>query len=131
MTLIQRIGKLLDNTPPADPANFRGERASERFNTQIRAWYPDSSFMQERRGNVSIGGFCFEAERGLAPGTRVRLLIELTGTKHWIRITGKVLGTIRTGKTVGIRGRFSHIHVDDERLLARWLDEQTRANRAA
>jgi hypothetical protein len=131
MGLIERINRMFDGPAISKPATLRGERASDRFDTTVRACFDGSSFALERAGNVGIGGFCFEHYQALPVGTRVRLLIELTGTRHWIRVSGEVLGAIQRGKRTGVRGRFLRIHLEDERLLARWLDGHNRAVRAA
>ena len=131
MGLLDRINNIFESNRPAGPQVHRPARASERFDTTVRAFFPGSSFSQERAGNVSIGGFCFEHDAALPAGSRVRLLIELTGTKHWIRVTGEVLGTAPRGKRVGVRGRFSKIHSDDREELERWLEERTSQSRAA
>ena len=131
MGLLKRIGTIFETNTPAGPQVHRPARASERMQTTIRAFFEGSSFSQERAGNVSAGGFCFENDAGLIAGSRVRLLIELTGTKHWIRVTGEVLGTAPRAKRIGVRGRFTRIHEDDRQLLERWLEQHSRQSKAA
>lgn len=131
MGLIDRIGSIFESNRASGPQINRPARTSERIETTVRAFFPGSSFSEERAGNVSLGGFCFEHATDLPVGSRVRLLIELTGTKHWIRVTGEVLGTAPRGKRVGVRGRFSKIHSDDREELERWLEALTCQTRAA
>ncbi|HUU01730.1 MAG TPA: hypothetical protein VM425_09835 [Myxococcota bacterium] len=98
------------------------ERESTRYNITMFARYRGTGTFVERRGNVGIGGFCFEGECEYEPGAGVDLLFRLPGTVNWIHAGGTVLGHTRANGWLGIRGCFSSISFENERRLARWLD---------
>ena len=104
---------------------YREERSSPRYNITLYAQYLAGGPFIERRGNISIGGFCFEGERDYTPGTPVEVLFRLPGCKEWIHARGEVLGQTEAHGFLAIRGHFTDIDFDDERVLARWLDEMT------
>jgi hypothetical protein len=78
--------------------------------------------MRECRGNVSVGGFCFEAERACEPGMLAEVLFRLPGAGVWLKGRGVVLGCVQREKSVGVRGRFVAIDLGDTGLLEHWLD---------
>ena len=49
-----------------DAAFERNERESARYNVTMFARYQGTGTFIERRGNIGIGGFCFEGENGRA-----------------------------------------------------------------
>ena len=110
------------------------ERESPRYNITFFVRYGGDGPLTERRGNVGIGGFCFEGESEYAVGSELQLGFFLPGTGQRIEARGEVLGHARYTRYLGIRGRFTGMSFDDERRLARWLDSmtqqiQTRAER--
>ena len=102
------------------------ERESPRYNITFFVRYGGDGPLTERRGNIGIGGFCFEGEREYAVGSELQLGFFLPGTGHRIAARGEVLGQARYQRYLGIRGRFTAMSFDDERFLARWLDSMTR-----
>ena len=106
-------------------------RKSPRYHTTVLTRTDEESAMHESRGNVSAGGFCFEADQELEPGKVVELLIRLPGAGFWLSAKGVVLGCIHKDDSVGIRGRFTKIDIGDATLLFRWIEsinpEQVRA----
>ena len=107
------------------------DRISSRFDSRVLVRYMDMSSFDYRRGNLSIGGFGFDADRKLLPGTQVELLFLLPDTDTWINATGSVLGSEKTRAGLGVRGEFSEISFENERLLARWLDLRASVQKAA
>lgn len=99
------------------------ERDSVRYNITMFARYRGNGTFVERRGNVGIGGFCFEGECEYEPGAPVDLLFRLPGTSNWIHARGTVLGHTMAHGWLGIRGCFSELSFENERRLARWLDQ--------
>jgi hypothetical protein len=114
------LGKNVENL-----SEYRKDRNSPRYNITLYAPYQAGGSFIERRGNISIGGFCFEGEKSYTPGTTLDLLFRLPGTGEWIHARGQVLGQTETQGFLGIRGCFTRIDFEDERRLARWLDEMT------
>ena len=106
-------------------------RKSPRYHTTVLTRTEEESAMRESRGNVSAGGFCFEADQELEPGKVVELLIRLPGAGFWLSAKGVVLGCIRKDDSVDVRGRFTKIDLGDATLLFRWIEsinpEQVRA----
>jgi hypothetical protein len=103
----------------------RAERDSPRYDINLYARRVPGGTFVERRGNIGIGGFCFEGERDFAPGSRVDLLFRLPGTRDWIHAQGLVLGTTYAHGFLGVRGRFDdeQFDLEKQRQLARWIDE--------
>ena len=97
-------------------------RKSPRYHTTVLARTEGESSMQESRGNVSAGGFCFESDQEFEPGKVVELLIRLPGAGFWMSAKGVVLGCIDYEESVGVRGRFTHIDVGNAALLFRWIE---------
>jgi hypothetical protein len=112
-------------------STWSGERESPRYNITMFARYQGEGPFIERRGNIGIGGFCFEGEKEYLPGTRVDLLFRLPGTQTWIHARGRVLGTTDNHGYLGVRGHFTSIEFEDERMLARWIDSMTLQLQAA
>ncbi len=106
-------------------SEYRKDRTSARYNITLYAQYQAGGPFIERRGNISIGGFCFEGELTYTPGTTLDLLFRLPGSSEWIHAHGEVLGQTETHGFLGIRGQFTEIEFEDERRLARWLDKMT------
>lgn len=97
-------------------------RKSPRYHTTVLARAEGESSMQESRGNVSAGGFCFESDQELEPGEVVELLFRLPGAGFWLKAKGVVLGCIPKDDSIGVRGRFTKIDIGDAALLLRWLE---------
>jgi hypothetical protein len=110
------------------PANTR---KSPRYKTTLLARRDQESSMHECRGNVSAGGFCFESSEEIEAGTRVEILFRLPGAGVWMSAKGVVLGCVRTGESVGVRGRFTEIDMGDPDLLARWIESIARLRQVA
>jgi hypothetical protein len=77
--------------------------------------------MRDSRGNVSAGGFCFEWQCELEAGTTVELLFRLPGAGVWLKGRGRVLGCVRSGDTLSVRGYFTEIELGDTDLLEYWI----------
>ncbi|NMB76932.1 MAG: hypothetical protein GYA21_17605 [Myxococcales bacterium] len=125
MTLLDSLRRWF-STDPENPDSSKPERESPRFNATIVARYNKEGPLAERRGNVGIGGFCFEGEREIVAGTEVALEVRLPGLARRIRARGLVLGQVRYPGWLGIRGKFIDISLDDERELARWIDRTSK-----
>ena len=106
-------------------SEYRKDRISPRYNITMYAQYQAGGPFIERRGNISIGGFCFEGEKNYTPGSVLDLLFRLPGSSEWIHARGEVLGQTESHGFLGIRGRFVEIDFEDERRLARWLDQMS------
>jgi hypothetical protein len=127
MSMWKRINELTAQIQNR-PGSFSHERLSPRFDTKLLVSFAGESASRETCGNVGIGGFCFESNRSPEPGEALDLLVDLTGMGHWVFVRGVVLGMIELKKgRVGIRGRFTSIAFEDERRLARWIDNQALA----
>ncbi len=125
MTLLESLRRWF-STEPENCDAYKPERESPRFNATIVARYNKEGPLAERRGNVGIGGFCFEGEREIVAGTEVALEVRLPGIPRRIRARGLVLGQVRYPGWLGIRGKFIDISLDDERELARWIDRTSK-----
>jgi hypothetical protein len=95
-------------------------RQSPRYQTSIFSRVDGESSMCESRGNVSVGGFCFESDRSINPGTRVEVLFRLPGAGFWLKGYGEVLATEPRNDTLVVRGNFIGFDSGDADLLARW-----------
>jgi len=131
MAIMNQIKKLFGLTLQTATSTWSGERESPRYNITMFARYQGQGPFIERRGNIGIGGFCFEGEKEYLPGTPVDLLFRLPGTQTWIHARGRVLGATDNNGYLGVRGHFSSIDFDDERMLARWIDSMTLQLQAA
>lgn len=121
------FGCILQSVSPA----WTDKRESPRYNITMFSRYQGEGPFIERRGNIGIGGFCFEGEKEILPSTQVDLLFRLPGTQTWIHARGRVLGHNDDHGYLGIRGHFTAIEFDDERMLARWIDSMTLQLQAA
>ena len=99
-------------------------RDSPRFEADFIVCLEGQRLGFKSRGNVGIGGFCFESKAAIRPGTKLELCFELSGADRFIVVKGEVLGLSAHKGWVGVRGRFTEIEFEDERSLARWLDHQ-------
>jgi hypothetical protein len=131
MAIMNQIKKLFGRTLQTANPTWSSERESPRYNITMFARYQGEGPFIERRGNIGIGGFCFEGEKEYLPGTPVDLLFRLPGTQTWIHARGRVLGTSDNHGYLGVRGHFTSIGFDDERMLARWIDSMTLQLQAA
>lgn len=125
MTLLDSIRRWFSDEPKVSDSQ-KPERESPRFNATIVARYNQEGPLAERRGNVGIGGFCFEGEREIVAGTEVSLEVRLPGIPRRVRARGLVLGQVRYPGWLGIRGKFIDISLEDERELARWIDRTSK-----
>jgi hypothetical protein len=99
-------------------------RESPRFESNFIVCIEGKKRAFKSQGNIGIGGFCFEGPATVRPGTRVELCFELLGANRFVVATGVVLGLRVHQGRIDIRGRFTEIEFEDERILARWLDHQ-------
>lgn len=106
-------------------AGAQSERLSPRYNISLYARAHGHGAFVERRANIGIGGFCFEGEHEYLPGTDVEILFRLPNTTEWIHARGRVLGHTRKQGWLGIRGHFTGISFENERRLARWIDDMS------
>lgn len=111
---------------PSQP--FERERISPRHQTRVLVSLKGQSRTIETVGNVGIGGFCVAWNERLKLGQQIDLLIDLVGMGHWVIATGQVLENLQQGRQLAIRGHFLAIDFEQERQLARWLDQQERQN---
>lgn len=131
MAILNQLKKLFRCTLQNVSPTWAGERESPRYNITMFARYQGQGPFSERRGNIGIGGFCFEGEKEYLPGSPVDLLFRLPGTQTWIHARGRVLGQTDNLGYLGVRGHFTEIGFDDERMLARWIDSMTLQLQAA
>ena len=131
MAILKQLKRLLGRTLQSVSPTWAGERESPRYNITMFARYQGEGPFIERRGNIGIGGFCFEGEKEFLPGTLVDLLFRLPGTQTWIHAQGHVLGQNDNHGYLGVRGHFTAIGFDDDRMLARWIDSMTLQLQAA
>ena len=106
-------------------------RKSSRHNTTILIRLDGELAMTERRGNVSAGGFCFEADRELEMGKTIELLFRLPGAGIWLRAQGEVAGCEVLDGWVAVRGKFTEIDVGDAAILNQWLRSLVNLRRVA
>jgi hypothetical protein len=125
MTILRKLKGLFGCTLQGMNPGWTGERESPRYNITMFARYQGRGPFIERRGNIGIGGFCFEGEKEFLPGTPVDLLFRLPGTQTWLHARGRVLGHADDHGYLGVRGHFTSIEFEDERMLARWIDSMT------
>lgn len=97
-------------------------RQHPRYTTSIFARTEGQLGMVEARGNVSVGGFCFEAEGTWEAGSQVELLFRLPGAGFWLRGTGEVLACEQREGGYAVRGRFASFDTGDPELLNRWSE---------
>lgn len=127
MSFIERLTQCLSNQVAGaglDQA-FTGERASPRYRATLHVRYDGGGPLVARRGNLGIGGFCFEGERLYAVGSRLELRFQLPGFNRSFHATGEVLGHSTRNGYLGVRGRFVELGFEAERALARWIDSQS------
>jgi hypothetical protein len=127
MGFIERITRLISDRDQlaAIGQAFTGERASARYGATLMVRFEGAGPMVGRRGNLGIGGFCFEGENLYGKGARIEMKIRLPGVPGALRAVGEVLGHTSRHGYLGVRGRFTEISFEDERILARWLDGLT------
>ncbi len=101
------------------------KRNSPRFEARMLVSFGDEFAAHETKGNVGIGGFFFKHGSEVEVGEEVDLLVDLYGHLRWVQAKGEVLETSALGDGFGIRGRFTKISFEEERQLARWLDQET------
>ena len=75
----------------------------------------------ESRGNVGVGGFCFEADDTMSTGSQIDLLFRLPGAGIWLKGSGTVLGCTKKDNHICIRGQFTHIEKGTPDMLDHWL----------
>ena len=102
--------------------DFQGERNSPRYPARLYVAYEGGGPLVARRGNLGIGGFCFEGERIYNPGSRVEVVFRLPGSRRRFRAAGEVLGHTTAYGYLGVRCHFTALDFTAERALARWLD---------
>ena len=88
-------------------------RSHPRYQTSIYARVEGEKHLRESRGNVSAGGFCFECQEELPPGTQVELLFRLPGAGVWLKGRGQVLASMESADTVAVRGLFTAIDLGE------------------
>ncbi len=96
-------------------------RGSPRYQTTLLVGVEGEPGLREHRGNVSVGGFYFEAERPFEAGTLLELLVRLPGAAFWLKGRGRVLSCEPQGASVGVRGCFVDLELGDRASLREWL----------
>ncbi|HOX44312.1 MAG TPA: PilZ domain-containing protein [Myxococcota bacterium] len=97
-------------------------RISPRYQTTMLVGVEGEPALREHRGNVSVGGFYFEAERPYEPGTLLELLVRLPGAAFWLKGRGRVLSCEPQGSGVGVRGNFVDLDLGNTTSLREWLE---------
>ncbi len=100
-----------------------GERESPRLQANLFVSLENISTVLETEGNVGLGGFCFAADKAPRPGTRLDIMVDMPGVNRWLIASGEVLGCYYKEDRLWVRGRFFEIDFDQQRWLARWLDQ--------
>ena len=108
--------------PPSEEASQKGIRRFPRFHTSLFVRGEGEENLKEFRGNVSTGGFCFQAAGAddLVAGKAVELLFRLPGAGIWISARGVILGSNQGEEKQGIRGCFTEIDQGSLALLNQW-----------
>ena len=101
-------------------------RQHPRYTTSILARAEGEPTMVECRGNVSVGGFCFLADRPCSPGTRVEVLFRLPGAGFWLKGYGQVLASDARDGSYAVRGQFDTFDGGNPELLRRWSEALAR-----
>ncbi|MBN2495742.1 MAG: PilZ domain-containing protein [Deltaproteobacteria bacterium] len=108
----------------------RCTRRSPRYTTSLKVEIEGRELT--RRGNVGSGGFFFEHDRELPPGSELPLRIRLPGPGEWLRVQGRVLGSVCSRGQAGVRGGFARLDPPEQRRLLDWIDSlQPSVDRAA
>ncbi len=107
-----------------------------RVDAMIPVRFADAAeFLVEFSANISKGGIFVRTSSPLPLGTKVRLTLELPGTKQSVPVLGQVAFLLtpelaaRQGKVPGIGVRFTEMETDAQRTLAAFVDEATRVSR--
>lgn len=97
------------------------QRQDPRYHTTLLVRCIGEQDMREHRGDVSVGGFCFEARDATDPGKVVEVLFRLPGAGFWLRGQGLVLGSVARGDKVAVRCRFTRVDLGDAGALDGWI----------
>ena len=101
------------------------KRNSPRFGARMLISFGSEFAAHETEGNIGIGGFFFQHDSEAEVGDEVDLLVDLQGHLKWVQAKGEVLEVVQLENGFGIRGRFTKISFEQERQLARWLDQES------
>lgn len=104
-------------------------RRHPRHATTVRVRMRDQ--VCECRGDISLRGFAFEWPEEMPIGAWVEMSVRLPGTGDWVHVWGRVLGTMRRGDSVRVRGWFARIRRKHTRVLRMWSDCLASAAKAA
>ena len=76
-------------------------------------------------GNISIGGMFFKKPLSLPTGAVLQLRFSLPGMNKRLQVQGEVVEITSVGKVgeMGTRVRFIDLELQDELLIARYLDD--------
>ena len=97
------------------------QRQDPRYHTTLLVRCIGEQDMREHRGDVSAGGFCFEARYPTDPGKVVDVLFRLPGAGFWLRGQGVVLGSTERGDKVAVRCRFTRVDLRNAGALDGWI----------
>lgn len=78
---------------------------------------------EARDGNFSLGGFYYR-EAHPPQGSHVEVRFVLPGSREEIQALGEVLRVDRTGDGFGVHLRFAGLTLEQERVIARFLDRR-------
>ena len=99
----------------------QAQRLDPRYHTTLLVRCIGEQDMREHRGDVSAGGFCYEAQHATAPGKVVDVLFRLPGAGFWLRGQGVVLGLVERDDRLAVRCRFTRVDMGDAGALDGWL----------
>jgi len=95
-------------------------RRCPRYPTRLKVGLDGAEEIVECQGDVGSGGFRFECDRMIRPGTGVDLAFLLPGYGIWVRARGEVLGNAKAGDSFGVRGCFTAMAHPDLKWLEDW-----------
>lgn len=114
---------LVKQAMEGDDSSYRpivNTRRHRRYATAVKVRMGDK--VRECRGDVSLRGFAFEWPDDMPVGTWVEMSVRLPGTGDWVHVWGRVLGTVKRGDRVRVRGWFARIRREHRRVLRMWAD---------
>jgi len=103
-------------------------RDSPRFEVPLFVKSSSGEYI-EHFGCLGINGFLFETEDVPLVGQIVQVKIVLHGMGMEIETKGRVIEVYQSGGFVKVAARFEEIPFESERMIARWLDLLTFANK--
>ena len=114
-------------TAKRGPQRRRGERR-ESPRIPLRIWVEgveDEGHYTECMGNIGLQGAFVELDVPPAVGSRINMVFTLPTRGDEIRTQGEVIAVATERETPGVRVTFSGLTFEQERALARFIDQLT------